>query len=164
MNDDHWLHEVVESGGLAYLDCVGVHYVEGIVPPGVTEDDPRDDYYTRYFNGMLNTYQAIVGASTPLCFTSLGFLSDDGLPPLSLPFQWAQDVTVGQQAAWLAQAARLSAASGAVRLMIVWNVDFTEYNETPYAGFAILRPDESCPACDALEAFKLEQSILNQPG
>ncbi len=160
MNDDRWLREVVESGGLEYLDCVGVQYVEGVVPTGKTSGDPRDNYYTRYFGGMVAAYQEITGAQKPLCFTSLGYLTDDDLPALPAPFAWAENVTVGQQAAWLAQAVRLAAVSGKVQLMIVWNVDFTEYDAAPFAGYAMIRPDGSCPACDALEVFKMDTTLF----
>ena len=43
-------------------------------------------------------------------------------------------------------------SSGRVRLMIVFNVDFTQYGDDPQAGYAIVRPDGSCPACDTLRA------------
>ena len=65
-------------------------------------------------------------------------------------FAWAKDVTVQQQAEWLARAAQLSAQSGKVRLMIIWNVDFKNYGADPMAGYAIIRPDGSCPACETL--------------
>ena len=149
MNDDRWLREMVAGGGLNYLDCVGAHYNEGIIPPSQTSGDPRQgDYYTRYFYGMLNTYYGITGR--PICFTELGYLTSDGLPGLPSYFSWAQHVTVQQQAAWLAQAAALASQSGRVRLLIVWNIDIQHYGADPQAGFAIIRPDGSCPACGAL--------------
>ena len=140
---------MVEGGGLNYLDCVGVHYNEGIVPPGQTSGDPRgDNYYTRYFHGMLNGYISIT--RRPICFTELGYLTSDGLPNLPPYFSWAQNVTLQEQAAWLAQAAALASRSGQVRLFIVWNIDFTQYDSDPQAGYAIVRPNGSCPACSAL--------------
>lgn len=149
MNDDRWLREMVAGGGLNYLDCVGAHYNEGIIPPSQTSGDPRQgDYYTRYFYGMLNTYYGITGR--PICFTELGYLTSEGLPGLPSYFSWAQHVTVQQQAAWLAQAAALASQSGRVRLLIVWNIDIQHYGADPQAGFAIIRPDGSCPACGAL--------------
>lgn len=148
MNDDRWLREMVSGGGLNYLDCVGAHYNEGIIPPSQTSGDPRDGYYTRYFYGMLNNYYGITGR--PICFTELGYLSSEGFPGLPSYFNWARDVTVRQQAAWLAQAAALASQSGQVRLLIVWNIDFTHYGSDPQAGYAIIRPDGSCPACGAL--------------
>lgn len=149
VNDDRFLRDFVAAGGLNYTDCVGAHYNEGIVPPSATSGDPRDNYYTRYFRTMLNTYTAIVGAK-PICFTELGYLTPEGYGPLPEFFSWAQNVTIAQQAAWLAEAAAIASQSGSVRIMIVWNVDFTAYDSDPQAGYAILRPDGSCPACDAL--------------
>jgi spore germination protein YaaH len=148
MNDDKWLSQMVEAGGLNALDCVGAHYNEGIVPPSQTSGDPRDNYYTRYFYGMLNTYYSITGR--PICFTELGYLTSQGYPSLPDFFSWAQNVTLSQQAAWLAEAAALASQSGNVRLFIVWNVDFTHYGSDPQGGYAIVRPDGSCPACSAL--------------
>jgi spore germination protein YaaH len=148
MNDDKWLRQMVDAGGLNYLDCVGAHYNEGIVPPSQTSGDPRDSYYTRYFYGMLNTYSSITGR--PICFTELGYLTSEGYPGLPSFFSWAQHVTLGQQAAWLAEAAALASQSGQVRLFIVWNIDFTHYGADPQGGYAIIRPNGSCPACSAL--------------
>ena len=153
MPDNTWMRQMVEGGGLDYLDCVGAHYNEGIVPPDQTSGDPRgDNYYTRYFYGMLNGYISIT--RRPICFTELGYLTSDGLPALPPFFSWARNVTLHQQAAWLAQAAALASQSGQVRLLIVWNVDFTHYSADPQAGFAIIRPDGSCPACQALASAR----------
>ena len=47
----------------------------------------------------------------------------------------------------------MAARSGRVRLMIVWNVDYTYFTPSdPIGGYAILRPDGSCPACETLSA------------
>jgi spore germination protein YaaH len=150
VNDDNWLRDVVNAGGLQWMDCLGAHYNEGIVPPNQSGGDPRDNYYTRYFGTMLDVYWNISGGQKPICWTELGFLSPEGYPPLDPFFGWAQNVTVAQQAAWLAQAAALSSQSGRVRLMIVWNVDFSNYGADPMAGYAMIRADGSCPACTAL--------------
>ncbi len=149
-NDDGWLREMVDAGGLQYMDCLGVHYNEGIMPPNATSGDPRDPYYTRYLPSVMNTYWAIIGGQKPLCFTELGYLSPEGYGELPSFFAWASNVTVSQQAAWLAQAAAITSQSSKVRLMIVWNVDFTIFGSDPQGGYAIVRPDGSCPACDAL--------------
>jgi hypothetical protein len=150
MNDDRFMSEMVAAGGMNYLDCVGVHYNEGITPPAQFGGDPRDNYYTRYFFGMLNTYWNITGGQKPLCFTELGFLTSEGYGGLPSYFAWAQNVTLAQQAAWLAEAAALASQSGKVRLLIIWNVDFTNYGADPMAGFAMVRPGGGCPACTAL--------------
>ncbi|MFN8527720.1 MAG: hypothetical protein U0670_03815 [Anaerolineae bacterium] len=150
VNDDHFINDLVAAGGLQWMDCVGAHYNEGIVGPDQMSGDPRDNYYTRYLGGMINTYWNAVGGQRPICFTELGYLTPEGYPPLDPYFGWASNTTVAQQAAWLARAAAISSQSGRVRLMIVWNVDFSNYGSDPMAGYAMVRPGGGCPACDAL--------------
>ena len=153
--DNTWLREVVAAGGVEYMDCVGVHYNEGIVPPSQSTGDPRgDDYYTRYFySGMLVGYLSII-PDRPLCFTEMGYVTSQGYGPLPSGFAWGAKTTVQQQADWLAQAAILASNSGSVRLFIVWNIDFTRYDSDPQGGYAIIRPDGSCPACQTLAAAR----------
>jgi hypothetical protein len=149
---DDWLYiaQMRDAGAASYLDCVGIHYNEGIIPPSQTSGDPRSEHYTRYFFGMLNLYYSTLGK--PLCFTELGYLTPEGYGTLPAGFSWAQNTTVAQQAAWLAEAAVLASQSGKVRLMIIFNVDFTVWGDDPQAGYAIIRPGGGCPACDALHA------------
>jgi hypothetical protein len=154
VNDDRYLREMVAAGALQYLDCVGAHYNEGIVGPSQRSGDPRDGYYTRYFWGMVDTYWNITGGQKPICFTELGYLTPEGYPPLPGFFAWAQNVTLSQQAAWLAEAAALASQSGKVRLMIIWNIDFSVYGADPQAGYAIIRADGNCPACNSLAAAR----------
>jgi hypothetical protein len=133
------------------MDCVGAHYNEGIVPPSQTSGDPRgDNYYTRYFWGMVNTYRSIF-PSKPLCFTELGYLTPEGFGVLPGPFAWASDVSLAEHAQWLADAVRISRSSGSVKLLIIWNLDFSgSFGSDPMGGYAMIRPDGSCPACQAL--------------
>lgn len=154
VNDDNWIRDMVNAGGLQFMDCLGAHYNEGIIAPSQRSGDPRDGYYTRYFFGMLDTYWGLIGGQKPICFTELGYLTPEGYPPLPGFFSWAGNVTLAQQAAWLAEAAALSSQSGRVRLMIVWNVDFTRYDSDPMAGYAMIRADGSCPACNAMAAAR----------
>ncbi|NWG15361.1 MAG: SH3 domain-containing protein [Chloroflexi bacterium] len=151
-DDAPFLAGMAAAGAANYMDCVGVHYNEGIVPPGQTSGDPRGNggHYTRYFLGMVNTYYNAFGGAKPLCFTELGYLSPEGYGSLPDQFAWAANVSVAQQAAWLAEAVSLARSSGKVRLLIVWNVDFTNFGSDPMAGYAMIRADGSCPACDAL--------------
>lgn len=150
---DDWLYvqEMANAGASNHMDCMGVHYNEGIISPTLRQGDPRDGFYSRYFFGMVDTY-SILGK--PLCFTELGYLTADGFGSLPPAFGWAGDTSVAEQAQWLAEAAVLSSESGIVRMMIVFNVDFTLYGDDPQAGFAMIRPDGSCPACDALGAVQ----------
>jgi uncharacterized protein YraI len=149
-NDDRYVRGMAAAGAANYMDCIGAHYNEGIVSPSQTSGDPRGDYYTRYFWGMVNTYSSAFGGARPVCFTELGYVSPEGLGPLPGAFAWGSDTSVAEQAAWLDSAVQLSRSSGRVKLVIIWNVDFTLYSGDPMAGYAIIRPGGSCPACDAL--------------
>jgi hypothetical protein len=152
-NDDTFMSQMAQAGAAQYLDCVGLHYNEGIVSPSTNSGDPRGEYPTRYFSQMLNRGYSPFGGK-PVCFTELGYLSPDGYPtPLPANFAWGQNTSAAEQAAWLAEAATLSAQSGKVRLMIVFNVDYAFYTaDDPQGGYAINRPGGQCPACDTLGA------------
>lgn len=139
------------------VDCIGMHYNEGLMSPTQTSGDPRgnSNHYTRYYQTMVDTYLQASGGDKPLCFTELGYLSGEEWGYLPGNFSWNPPInlTVAQQAQYLGEAAQLSKQQGHVRLMIVFNVDFTEYPTAdqatgdPQAGYAIIRPDGKCPAC-----------------
>jgi hypothetical protein len=152
-DDAPYVAAMLDAGAANYVDCVGIHYNEGILPPSQTSGDPRGNssHYTRYFWGMVDAYYDAFGGQRQLCFTELGYVSPEGYGDLPHNFAWAADTSVAEQAAWLAEAASLSASSGKVRMLIVFNVDFTLWSEhDPQAGYAILRPGASCPACETL--------------
>jgi len=150
-NDDHYYSGMAAAGAGNYADCIGAHYNEGVVSPTQTSGDPRDNYPTRYFQTMLARVTTPFPSSS-VCFTELGFLSPEGYGPLPAGFTWAVNTTAANQAQWLSQAAVLASQSGHVRLMIVFNVDFSYYGADPQAGYAIIRPGGVCPGCDALAA------------
>jgi len=147
-NDNHYYAGMAAAGAGHYVDCIGAHYNEGIVSPDWTSGDPRDDYPTRYFPTM--TARASRPFGLPICYTELGYLTPEGYGGLPGNFAWAQNTTVAQQAAWLARAAVRASQSGRVRLMIIFNVDFTYFGADPQAGYAMIRPGGGCPACSAL--------------
>ncbi len=149
-NDDVYYQGMANAGAANFMDCIGVHYNEGIVPPDWLSGDPRGGYPTYYLQSMTDRAWAPFGGSRPVCYTELGYLTSEGYGELPSWFAWAKDTTVAQQAAWLAGAAVINGQSGKVRLMIVWNVNFANYGTDPMAGYAIIRADGSCPACDAL--------------
>jgi|GEM_PF-6678153 len=153
-DDNVFLRQMANAGAAQYMDCIGAHYNEGIISPDQNSGDPRGGHYSRYFNAMLNLYYNTFGGSRQVCWTELGFLSGEGYSPLPGGFAWAQNTSLAQHAEWLGLAAQRSRESGRVRLMIVWNVDFQVYDSDPQAGYAILRPDGSCPACAILAASR----------
>lgn len=149
-NDDRYINGMAAAGAASYMDCIGVHYNEGILSPTRSSGDPRDNYYTRYYSGMVNTYFNAFGGAKKLCFTELGYLSPEGYGTLPPNFGWAGDTSAAEHAQWLGEAANLAKNGGVVRLMIVFNVDFTAFGEDPQGGYAIIRPGGTCPACDKL--------------
>jgi hypothetical protein len=156
VNDDNFLRQMAEAGAANYMDCVGIHFNTGTTSPNATSGSALSGYhYSYYFWPMVNLYYDTFGGSRPLCFTELGYVSPQGYESVPLPayFSWAAGITVANQAQWLAESASLSANSGKVKLMIVFNMDFTHYlADDPQAGYAMIRPDGSCPACAALGA------------
>jgi hypothetical protein len=151
-DDAPYIAGILAAGGANYADCVGVHYNEGILPPSQTSGDPRGNssHYTRYYWGMVNAYYNAFGGQRPLCFTELGYLTPDGYGALPAKYAWAADTSVTEHAAWLTEAASLSASSGKVRMMIIFSVDIFHWGTDPQGGYAIIRPNGSCPACDSL--------------
>ena len=174
-NDDVFMQQMAAAGAAQYMDCLGLHYNEGIVSPTQSGGDPRGGYPTYFFNSMLNR-GAQYFPNTKVCWTELGYLSGEGFStPIPAGFAWASNVSVGQQAQWLAQAAQQSRASGRVLMMIVWNVNFTVWGSDPQAGYAMIRPGRRLPRlrlawrCDAGLAQTLHLRIkrggfLGRPG
>jgi hypothetical protein len=154
-NDDAFLNQMAAAGAAKYMDCIGAHHNSGTTSPSVTSGRPEGNHYSWYFLPTLNLYYGAFGGARKVCFTELGYLSPEGYPSLASTapnFAWAANTTVAQQAQWLAEAASISGNSGKVRLMIVFNVDFDYYGSDPQAGYAIIRPGGSCPACASLGA------------
>jgi len=152
-DDDCFIRDMANAGAANVMDCVGVHYNAGVVPPDATSGAPVGSawHYSWYLPRMMSLYRQHF-PTKPQCFTELGYLSGEGYPPLPGNFAWASGVSVAEQAAWLAGAVHRMRGSGYVRMLIVWNMDATRYDSDPQAGYAIVRPGGGCPACDSLRA------------
>ena len=150
-DDDCYLQQMAAAGAANVMDCVGVHYNAGIVPPDATSGAPvgSTGHYSWYLPRMMTLYRSFF-SSKPLCITELGYLTGEGIGELPGGFAWASGNTLAEQAAWLAGAVHRTRGSGYVRLLIVWNVDATYWGSDPQSGYAIVRPGGACPACDSL--------------
>lgn len=153
-DDKPYMEELARLGAANYMDCIGIHYNEGIISPHQRSGDPRGNggHYTRYYWGMTDAYYNAFDGQRPLCYTEIGYVSGDdygGVPPR---FAWAENTSIADHAQWLAEAVDISRTNGKVRMFIVWNVDFTQYGDDPQAGYAMVRRDGSCPACDTVRA------------
>ncbi len=155
-NDDRYYLGMANAGAANYADCIGIHYNEGIIPPSQTTGDPRPSYPTYYFQSMMQrALSPFNGSGKPLCFSELGYLSPEGFGSLPAGFAWGANTTVQDQAQWLAQAVQIAATTGNVKLIIVFNINFTQFvDNDPQGGYAIIRPDGSCPACQALAGLR----------
>jgi hypothetical protein len=153
-NDDLYIQQMKDAGAENYMDCVGIHYNAGATAPSATSGHPGDagdGFYGWYYTGMFNLYSSVF--TKPLCFTELGYVTPEGYGEISDFFGWGRDNTVALQAQWLGDNIALARDSGRVRLVIVYNLDFDYYGpDDPQAGYAILRPDGSCPSCDSIAA------------
>jgi LysM repeat protein len=153
-NDDAFIGQMAAAGASRFMDCVGVHYNAGAVPPTATSGAPVGSatHYSWYYPSMVSLYTRTFPGK-PLCFTEIGYVTSEGYGPLPAAFQWASGNSIAEQAEWLAGAVRSARQSGVVRLFIVWNLDSTNYTgNDPQAGYAIIRADGTCPACNAIGA------------
>ncbi|MFO7540252.1 MAG: SH3 domain-containing protein [Chloroflexota bacterium] len=147
-DDSAYLAGMRAAGAANYMDCVGVHFNAGATSPHQSSGHPAgNDHYSWHLRPMINVYDIF---GKPLCFTELGYLSGQDYGGVPSRFSWAAGTTVQQHAQWLAEAVSISANSGRVRMIIVFNVDFTHFGEDPQAGYAMIRSDGSCPACETL--------------
>jgi hypothetical protein len=86
-NDDRYYAGMAAAGAANYMDCIGAHYNEGIVPPDWTSGDPRGGFPSYYLASMTNRAWAPFGGARPLCYTELGYLSPEGFGPLPAGFE-----------------------------------------------------------------------------
>lgn len=159
-NDDRYYLGMANAGAAQYADCIGIHYNEGILPPNAQGGDPRGEYPTYYFQQMVQRaffpFRAN-GLDVPFCFSEMGYLSPDGYGALPSGFAWGANTSVAEQAQWLRDAISLAAQSTSprVELIIVFNVNYTRFIDgDPQGGYAIIRPDGSCPACESIGTLR----------
>jgi hypothetical protein len=149
-DDSAYLAGMAAAGAANYMDCMGAHFNAGATPPSQSSGHPAgNDHYSWHFQPTLDLYYGSLGK--PVCFTELGYLSGQDFGGVPSRFSWAGGTSVGQHAQWLAEAVSLAANSGKARMAIIFNVDFTTWGEDPQAGYAMIRPDGSCPACETLK-------------
>ncbi len=160
-DDLPWLQNMYNAGAANCMDYIGAHHNAGATAPAATSGHPADSggrHHSWYFLPQTQLYYNTFGGTRKLFYTELGYVSPDGYPPIPDTFAWGAGTSVAEQAQWLAEVVSLSSQTGMVRVVIVWNVDANCYGmcggvNDPQAGYAILRPDGSCPACDSLHAL-----------
>jgi hypothetical protein len=154
-DDQPWLEGLRDAGAANCMDYIGAHHNSGATSPSATighPANPGDTHHSWFFLPQTRLYYNIFGGARQLFYTEMGYASQEGVPTFDDAFGWARGTDNAEQAAWLAEAVQLSINTGMVRCIIVWNIDFVRYGYDPQDGFAIIRPDGSCPACESLHA------------
>lgn len=123
INDDTFIEGLYELGTFDMVDCLGMQFVEGAVPPLAISDDARDNYYTRYLPTQLQRYRAVGGAEIPICITSLGYLALEGAADVPVFFDWASTTSTAEQDQWLREALEWLSLQADVEMAIVWHLD-----------------------------------------
>ncbi len=150
-DDQPWMEGLYAAGAANCMDYIGAHHNAGATSPSARSGHPTgSNHHSWYFLPQTELYYNIFRGTRKLFYTEMGYASQEGVPPFSDQFAWARGINNAQQAAWLAEAAQLGSSTGMVRCIIIWNIDFVRYGYDPQDGYAIIRPDGSCPACDAL--------------
>lgn len=151
-----FMQSLARNGALDLVDCVGMHYQSGVVSPAVTSGDPRatSSHYSNYYSTLIDAYWTVTGGRIPLCFTGLGYLSGEewGYVPAGYLWRPPYNLLVREHAEFLAEATRLSRTQQKVWLQMVFNVNVPGFGDDPMAGYSIIRPNNSCPACPLLAA------------
>lgn len=146
--DNRYMAGMLATGAANYADCIGAHYNAGASSPSLNSGHPTGSaHYSWYLLPTLNVYAQL---GKPVCFTELGYLSGEDYGGVPERFAWAAGTSVAEHAAWLAEAVSVAANTGKVRMIIVFNVDFTYWGDDPQAGYAMVRKDGGCPACETL--------------
>ena len=152
-DDAPWMAGLRDAGAASCMDYIGAHHNSGATAPSARSGHPAGGtHHSWYFLPQTELYYNTFGGARKLFYTEMGYASQEGVPAFHDAFGWARGTDNAEQAAWLAEAVRLSVNTGMVRCIIVWNIDFVRYGYDPQDGYAIMRPDGSCPACETLHS------------
>jgi hypothetical protein len=157
-----WLQGLAESGAADCLDLVGARFSSGATGPDATDGHPMhygSDLYFFYFRLVVARYVEAFGGLRPLAFTHIGYLSPEGYEgALPSAFSWASNTTVEKQASWLTETVQVAINDRNIDMLFIYNLDRTGWeNHNVDGGYALIRPDGSCPSCAALQQLLSEQ-------
>ena len=140
IDDFVYFQQMIDAGFLSYADCVGVHHNGYNLPPDVAFDEGYNDpdalfrgpfdspHHSWSFKSTLFGYRDMINAverTTPLCITEFGWATSEGLGGTPQEFEFAEDNTQAEQAAWDVQSFQLMREWGFVHLAFLWNLDYS---------------------------------------
>jgi hypothetical protein len=156
-----WLEALLAEGAFECADMVGARYTSGATGPSATAGHPSGlEHPSFYFLPTLSRYAGASGGDRPLAFSQFGYLSPQGYGDPPSAFWWAVDTSALDQAEWTTEAVLMASGGGRVGMLIIWNLDYTDWGgdfDSVQAGYALIRHNGECPTCDAL-AVALAQS------
>jgi hypothetical protein len=177
VDDFRYLQQLIETGLLDYVDCVGVRHQGYNFPPGQAYDAAVDDpdalfpqtYENRHhswsFYSTMRGYHDLViaaGETTPLCVTGFGWAAGEDLPPAEDVPGFVYDNSLQEQADYVVQAFDLMQEWEFVRLAILSNLDYSPEEAVGEEGtsddlteyYRVVLPDGTPrPVFDALQAM-----------
>jgi len=152
-DDEPFLRGMAEAGATDCMDYIGAHHNAGATSPAADIGHPArptDTHHSWYFLPQTRLYYSIFGGHKQIFYTEMGYAAQEGVTEFSEMFAWASGTSVAQQADWVAGTVALARNTGMVQAIMVWNVWFPRYEHDPQDGFAIIRPEGSCPTCETL--------------
>jgi hypothetical protein len=138
-DDFVYMDQLIAAGMLNYADCVGAHHNGINVSPAYTWDavpnDPNaifrgpfdNPHHSWSFRSTLQAYAskiALAGGRQKLCVTEFGWASAQGLDGYPPGFEFAADNSLEEQRDYTLLALDFMRESGAVRLAILWNLNY----------------------------------------
>jgi polysaccharide biosynthesis protein PslG len=140
IDDFIYFKQMIDAGFLNYADCVGAHHNGYNLPPDVAWDDGYNNPEARFrgpfdsphhswsFKSTLWGYHDMIRAAqrdTPLCVTEFGWASSEGFDGTPVGFEFADDISLEDQARWNVEAFQLMRQWGFVHLAFLWNLDYS---------------------------------------
>lgn len=168
LNDNTYYSLLAAAGIEQVVDCIGVHYKEGMVPPYAFSGDARDDYHARYLPTTLLTARQYF-AEIPLCLTEVGYFAGAELTYVPSGYNWGQTITAAQQASWSADIIEVVDQLGRDHDVEVRLTVFTQLSprlsdanaaERVKAGYALIDVTGACAACDAISKLRNDRTLM----
>jgi hypothetical protein len=143
VDDRSFIAKFRHYNGDAYTDCVGAH-ANG--PTGVGDLHRVAADYFEWFD-----------RAKPVCVTEFGYgLPVQGQAPKG--FEWMMRHTPAEQISTFVDGFAWAKSSGFVRLVIVWNLDYSGSPSDPNAPYALIGPGWESPAL-----ARIAQLLNNRP-
>lgn len=167
IDDFRYMQEMLATGLLDHVDCVGVRHTGFNLPPTLSAEDaffggapvgarflgpydaasPVNPHHSWSFYSTLNGYHNMIvatGRNTPLCVTRFGWASAEGIGEPAIGFEFAHDNTPQEQAGYIVEAFQTMHDGRFVRLAILYNLDYAPGNrdvkQDSGSLFSILMP------------------------